>query len=952
MHTTLYRQLVILLCLAAAQTAVAQDYACLHFSTRNGLAGDNVYGIAQDKDGFIWISTETGVSRFDGTSFKNYMVKDGLPSNDVTDVVIDRRNRVWVSPFKREICYIRNGIVHNRQNDPLIRQIPISSEAKYLATDNAGCLLIESDKHIVYIDSNDIPHIFHTPYNGKPFFKPVHIIGHLSIGIVDTPAANYQKWYSYHYVYYQPYRLTARRSIMYDKDGLLTIFEDKKPLYIFPAPANTISIHPYNDSVILLHRQNGCYTYNINTRRIVAPVLQHVTGHISFTDAESGIWLGTGGEGLFYIPSARNRSITRTPDNSPLQIYHFYTNGDQLIAGLNNWQFWEIDQQNFTLKRKLTPGEINAQLLCQPPGNMQKFPGNGALEVLARKQQVVYTGSFDKSLTNNGDTLMTVSARGCILRFLPHKKIEETTWDGRLTCGSYHNGQYYMGTLEGLYTFKKKGTTYSPQNSNLLLAANISAIVYSYKTGIMWVATPDDGVYCLERDKVTRHFNEANGLAGNSCTCIYTDGSSVYVGTLNGLSIIHPDNGFRIANYYVADGLGANNIRCVYGSGNKVWAGTSEGLSYLELPDTPTAFYCKLNITEIMVSGKKLSPDTNMLTLLPQDNNIRFSWSGISFQSMDKIRYTYRLRGLSDAWQTTDQDYLSYPSLPSGSYAFDIYASNRYQTKSAIQTIEFTIRKRWWAHWWVQLSGVLILCASLLLLMWRRSRKVQQRQKEQIALREKIIELEQLALRAQMNPHFIFNSLNSFYQYVITKDLAGASKFMSEFSRLIRLLFETTSLTEITLDRELDFLHAYTELEMTKLNNVFSGHFSLEEGLHTSEIVIPSFIIQPFIENSIRHGIQNRQDNAGRIDISLVTRQSDLIVTIEDNGPGREYTSAMKSRHIAIGQSKGIALTEERIALYNKTHHTNVRFSITDNYENGKATGTTVTIHFPQKTPL
>jgi len=200
-----------------------------------------------------------------------------------------------------------------------------------------------------------------------------------------------------------------------------------------------------------------------------------------------------------------------------------------------------------------------------------------------------------------------------------------------------------------------------------------------------------------------------------------------------------------------------------------------------------------------------------------------------------------------------------------------------------------------------------------------------------------------------MNPHFIFNSLNSFYQYVITKDLAGASKFMNDFSRLIRMLFETTSLTEIPLDKEIEFLSTYLSLERTKLNDSFSYSFHVQPGIRTEDIVIPSFIIQPFIENSIRHGLQNRQDNNGRVTVAVGTDSDCMIITIDDNGVGRKYTSDLKSRLIAIGNSRGIALTEERIALYNKTRHTGIRFVISDKYEHDKATGTLVTIYFPLK---
>jgi sensor histidine kinase YesM len=226
-------------------------------------------------------------------------------------------------------------------------------------------------------------------------------------------------------------------------------------------------------------------------------------------------------------------------------------------------------------------------------------------------------------------------------------------------------------------------------------------------------------------------------------------------------------------------------------------------------------------------------------------------------------------------------------------------------------------------------------------------RKVQQRKQEKIELKGKILELEQLALRARMNPHFIFNSLNSFYQYVIDQDLEGASKFMSDFSRLIRQLFETASFYEISLYKEIDFLSTYMELERTKLRHIFSYTVSVQPGIHPEELIIPSFVIQPFIENAIRHGIQNRGDAQGQIALRISATDEMLRAEIEDNGPGRAYSRALKSRSLSVHHSKGTDLIAERIDLYNKIHQSLVHFEITD--RSAPESGTLVIIYFPLK---
>lgn len=934
--------------LPCARALHAQECSSIRFSTQNGLTGDNIYWMTQDRDGLLWVATETGVSRFDGTAFKNYTVRDGLPDNDVCALFVDSKNRVWMSPFKKDICYYQNGKIHNRQNDPLIRNICLSSEEKVFAEDAAGNILIETDDCITMIDPCNRCRTYPKPFTGKGFFLPHRTIGRISAAIADSSLRRHFTWYYHRQVYNIPLPVGSLFVAM-DSAKKIIVHDTLGGYHVIRSPFDLSTIESFDDSSLIICTGHGCYIYNIYTYKIQATLLYGIPVNICYRDRESGIWIGTNGAGMYYVPSVKNRSITHIAGNARLQVFHFYPGRGKLIAGMNDWQFWQLGN-NATPEKQLQREEVSLAMLQLPDGNMQKNMEGSAMKLLLERKKIPVFNIACKSETSFGDTLLTTIASGAMYRFRVNGSVIDTArWQGRLTCATYIGDRYYAGTLEGLYTFTGKDRIHTPQNAQQLIPASIAIMAYSTRNQLLWVATTDNGIYCLRQNKIVRHINESCGLSGNTCTCIFTDGINAYVGTTNGLNIIRPGSGFSVDRYFTTDGLVSNNINCIYASGNNIWIGTSEGLSYLDITERPERTYCKLSFTDIGASGKSLGPDTTGFELPPGTGNIRFSWSGISFRSMGKMKYKYRLQGLDDAWQTTDQNYLQYPSLPAGGYLFEIYAVNRYGITSRIKTIAFSISRRWWEYGWVKFSGFLLLFFVVAGAAWRRIRTIHRREQEKIKLKEKIIELEQLALRAQMNPHFIFNSLNSFYQYVITKDLAGASKFMNDFSRLIRMLFETTSLTEIPLDKEIEFLSTYLSLERTKLNDSFSYSFHVQPGIRTEDIVIPSFIIQPFIENSIRHGLQNRQDNNGRVTVAVGTDSDCMIITIDDNGVGRKYTSDLKSRLIAIGNSRGIALTEERIALYNKTRHTGIRFVISDKYEHDKATGTLVTIYFPLK---
>jgi LytS/YehU family sensor histidine kinase len=232
--------------------------------------------------------------------------------------------------------------------------------------------------------------------------------------------------------------------------------------------------------------------------------------------------------------------------------------------------------------------------------------------------------------------------------------------------------------------------------------------------------------------------------------------------------------------------------------------------------------------------------------------------------------------------------------------------------------------------------------------IWFISRRIRKREREKTDFIKRISELEQLSRKAQMNPHFIFNSLNSIQQYVMDSDLAGANKFISGFSRLIRQTLDFSSKPEISLDEELDYLANYLDLEKTRLEHSFAWSVSVDEAVDPTEYYIPPMILQPFVENSVRHGLRFRRDKNGVVTITVKRAGDHLVCILEDNGIGRKAAMQYKSISPINYQSKGLSLTADRIMMYNKDHALKITMHIADlEDDDHRALGTRVTINFP-----
>lgn len=289
---------------------------------------------------------------------------------------------------------------------------------------------------------------------------------------------------------------------------------------------------------------------------------------------------------------------------------------------------------------------------------------------------------------------------------------------------------------------------------------------------------------------------------------------------------------------------------------------------------------------------------------------------------------------------------------------FDMQSKN--ELKSKEETLAFFSKKRKLYRWIIAAASTALLVAVLLILQGYRARKLQrkvmlqqqelERQDNEIVankMKIRIVELEQMALRAQMNPHFIFNSLNSIQQYVINKDISGANKYISKFGELLRMTLENAAQKDIKLAEELKYITHYLEIERMRAQDTFDFSVVVSPDINIEAHYIPPMLLQPFVENSIKHGIKYLEGRKGKVEVIVSAKKGALVYTIRDNGVGRKKTlEYMKPSHPKHA-SKGIELTRTRISLFtgdNSGSELTIR-DITD--ETGDGCGTEVEIIIP-----
>lgn len=280
----------------------------------------------------------------------------------------------------------------------------------------------------------------------------------------------------------------------------------------------------------------------------------------------------------------------------------------------------------------------------------------------------------------------------------------------------------------------------------------------------------------------------------------------------------------------------------------------------------------------------------------------------------------------------------------------------RYETEKKEQEIELLTRnaeiKDLQLHrqraFLFSLAGVVLLLAVVGLLWYRSSRQKQKLEKSEMEKRN--LETEQKLLRAQINPHFMFNALNSVQSYISANDTLKAMTYLAKFSQLMRNILENSRKSLITLEEEVNTLKLYMELEAMRFSNSFAYQVTIQQDLVSSRIYIPPMLVQPFVENSIKHGFRDRSE-AGRIMVSFTKSNSLVTCTIEDNGIGREKAMAMKISGKAAHKSLGMQVTHERLIAMKKDRNLNVKFNVEDLVSfDGSPAGTRVVLDMPFET--
>lgn len=962
----------------------AQNTVIKHYGVNQGLPSSETYFVTQDSKGYLWIATDAGVVKYDGYHFKTYTTADGLPDNTVFKIHEDKYGRVWFSTYSGRFAYYVHKtdsvypIKANEKLTSIVKTLPTdfifdSKDTLYVSIDRRGYLKIyppyydvvktyqyasncffvkEVDKN-KYLYGKNFIHAMPSASSIPLVFDHANDLG---LNRIDT--STQIKAYGG-----AIFLSNTNNNVVVSTGKNVFEIRNKHFYYFKSTNANfdtTCSIITTNiDSQNRLWFNTlgkGTYLNSLNGDKTDLSFLEEMSVTSTFQDNAGGLWFSTLEDGLFYIPTLEFKFYNKESGLSADKIFALTKHHNKLICLMSDYSYNDIDLTDFSITHRKnidnssfwnikSLGDVYS--VCGSPAFI--FDSNSKKGIPIYYKDKEWKQFLRMKDSENFDSEYLLGCEyGSLYKINKRTGLAIEMVKDLPTIFSICkvDDKIYLGTKTGVYKYTKNKVVFLGDSISLL-KSRIDNILYVNQQ--LFIATKGNGVLIYDESNSVARYTEREGLASNMAKFLNTDSKGdVWVGTNRGISRLKKigNNHYKVNTINLSEGLVSSEINQLLVHDSLLFFATNKGLGQINIKQAfNEGIVMPTYIEELSINSIKYDFDST-LRLNYHQNFVKIVFKGINVKSEGRILYKYRLEGLDSSWTYSENTFVQYTTLPPGSYKFIVYALNSDgQISSNPAEINFIIDAPFWKTWWFYAALLTFVFILIYFIYKKRIQIIQQQEQEKTEMNKRISESELKALRAQMNPHFMFNAINSIQNFVVKNDSRSAQKYLTKFARLIRSVLENSKHDLVWLNKEVEALELFVELEALRASFCFDYEIILEDSLSAENLFIPPMIIQPYIENAILHGIMPLSERRGKLEIKFTKNGSVLKCIIDDNGIGRKKAKEIKERKQLSHQSMGMAVTQDRIDILNEQNNNLLtKVAVIDKMINDLAIGTTVEI--------
>lgn len=935
----------------------AQNPYVQHYTTIDGLPSNMVYHILQDSRKFIWFATDAGVAKFDGSKFIWYRKTNGLNSNEVIKIKEDSFGRIWFFNLDASFNFFYRNTIYNSKNAPFLDSL----KSKEFFND-----FFEDEDKTIYFYYNFVRDIFSLDsLNNVKKYKlpsilfsdetsPIPLEGMILRYMNRSPTGEFNLWTRLGI--FKVNSLSEKPIFVPNSIGLFAVFPVSKTSgYVMGVPANTknYEIRKFRDEIMgdsiplpfsptskfiskIMEDNNGFLWISTFDYGVFCLKNNQLIRHFDISQAqaiiqdhENNIWVSSMKDGVFKIsphfyPNSHyeatlfgNSGISAL--GSHLSDGIWFSNGKTVYL-LKDSQIYASDFQKVKSSFNQILHFKNNTLLVGEKGTYQF-----ALEGIRTNPQTkkiyfdnVFTSRspFKKFALNKTGTEVS-SFNHFTLRFInPGKFTEEFKWVNvreRIFITFYNSSNELIINAKNNYIYR---------NDSLIICDELSRFNNKIITDHLIINNSFE-LFNIEGDSLfllnnKQWYNLTSAFAypiDLQIKYIEYSHPTLFIATSRNIYLI--ENPLNIIKHELVQlvpvDISFRNITDILFNDSLLYVASDDGLTVIPYHSireisshAPIPYF-----QSIQINDEKDEVNRSGIAITGR-NRIQIVFSSINY-SFSPVIFSYKLEGADNEWTTGTGTNVVYQDLPRGHYIFKLKV--RKPTSGWSEPIEYavTIKATFWQHplFYVILS-LFITGMVFLLILWRKNRDIKRREVE-----HQLVLLEQKALQSMMNPHFIFNTLASVQNYLLQSKPHEAGLYLSRFARLIRQNIYAINSSMIKLEEEVDRLKNYLDLERLRMGNKFDYQIDFEEGIEEFELMLPSMIIQPFVENSIWHGIAALEDHGLIRIIFAMHSEQTLKITIEDNGIGimqARVSGFNKENHLNIG----MATTMKRLEIIGK----------------------------------
>jgi ligand-binding sensor domain-containing protein len=483
-------------------------------------------------------------------------------------------------------------------------------------------------------------------------------------------------------------------------------------------------------------------------------------------------------------------------------------------------------------------------------------------------------------------------------------------------------------------TFKKFGYDFPPESR---LKTNRILSLFEDSRGKIWFATMGEGVSIFDPMTLNMTFiTVKDGLADNTVYNIVEDRSgNIWMTTNQGISKINAEN-LSVWNFDIRDGVQGHEFNLgasmSLSTGEIMFGGMNGFNIFNPLSFQENTYIPQIYITKFSILNKKIRDflkNNSKIELRWWENYFSFEFAALDYANPKKINYAYMLDGFDPVWNyvPSDRRYADYTNIPPGKYTFKVKGTNSDGLwMSEELSVHITIHAPFWKTLWFKFLSAIILTFIIWYVVNSQIRKVKRKQeieRKMFDFEKNVFELEQKVLHLQMNPHFLFNALNSVQSFIMKNESESAMNYLSKFSNLMRLILHTSKSPNISISDEVNLLQYYLDIEGLRFDFRFKYTITVDPLIDEEFTAIPAHMIQPLVENSIKHGLLHKK-GAGNIQISFMQFEDHIRIIVVDDGIGRQKATEIQQKKRLVQSNQGIAITQERLSILNRQFNTKV----------------------------